>query len=127
LITYCLYAIAGFVMVALTVFAGLTGGSAGLTACLIAALVCIAGAVAGDSIGRLFKDPKQAGIYSLLGMLPRMAIPLAFCMVVVYSRGALFEAGMVHYTLVIYLVLLAVSTVTMTRRMAASSRRGEDL
>lgn len=120
LITYYLYAIAGLLVLGLTVFAAVYGGTQGLAACLIAALVCLAGAIAGESIGRIFEDPKRPGAYRLLGMLPRMGIPLAFCMVVGYSRGALYEAGLIHYTLVIYLVLLAVST-------AAASQRGKDL
>ena len=118
---------AGLAMLLLAFFAGLVGGAPGLTACLIAAAVCIAGAFAGDSIARLFSGHELAGFFSLLGMLPRMGMPLAFCMVVGYWRGPLFEAGFVQYTLAFYLVLLALSTWTMTRRIANSTTGDKDL
>jgi hypothetical protein len=47
----------------------------------------------------------------LLGMFPRMGIPLAVCMIAYLKGGALADAGFVYYILVFYFVTLVVETV----------------
>jgi len=46
----------------------------------------------------------------VLGMLVRMAVPLAFCMAVLKREGSLVESGFAYYLLVFYLVNLVTGT-----------------
>jgi hypothetical protein len=43
-------------------------------------------------------------------MFLRMAIPLAFCIVVALNSPRLRESGLVHYIIIVYLLMLAADT-----------------
>ncbi len=46
----------------------------------------------------------------LLGMAVRMFLPLAACVLVELNRGALSDAGFVHFVLAFYLIALPLDT-----------------
>jgi hypothetical protein len=92
----------------------------------MAAGVCVAGTIGGDLIGQLVPNPTLAGYQHLLGMLPRMGVPLVVCMIVGLDGGVLHVAGLVYYILAMYLMLLAISTVVTANRLAATHSTGKD-
>jgi hypothetical protein len=55
-----------------------------------------------------------------------MGVPLVVCMIVGLDRGVLYSAGLVYYVLVMYLVLLGISTFVMANRIAATNQAGKD-
>jgi hypothetical protein len=93
-------------------------GELGLKASALAAGTCLFGVLGGHWLGRLFVRPSEVGLRVVFGMLPRMGIPLAICLVVGYRRGPLYDAGLVFYVLVMYLIVLATDTFLAVRRIA---------
>ncbi len=89
----------------------LTGGRPGLTCAAIAGVVCLASGVAALWLAGGFGEPQAVSAQVLAGMLPRMGIPLAVCMVVYFQGGMLVESGFVYYILIFYFVTLATDTV----------------
>ena len=100
-------------VVALPLAFSLSGPMGGWTAFAAAAIVWFASAV-GMLIGEMFngflRGANEALVKLLLGMMIRMAIPLAACMIVHLSNGPLAAAGFVFYVLGFYLVALPIDT-----------------
>jgi hypothetical protein len=65
----------------------------------------------GMAVGELFHGPNAALSKLLLGMVIRMAIPLAACLLALLTDSRLAEAGFVFYVLVFYLAALPVDTI----------------
>jgi hypothetical protein len=86
-------------------------GLYGLWAALAAVGVCWAGELVACVIQARFNDESFLVLSTLLGMIPRMFVPLIACAVVIYQRGLLAESGFVYWALVAYLVVLAFHTV----------------
>lgn len=124
-VTFWAYGAFGGFVVALTGVAWMLNGGLGVAVCLMAAVVCLAGAIGGDLIGQVVPDPNLVGYQHLLGMLPRMGVPLVVCMIVGLDGGALHAAGLVYYILAMYLLLLGISTVVTANRLAAIDSTGK--
>ncbi|NIM09785.1 MAG: hypothetical protein GTO53_11750 [Planctomycetales bacterium] len=120
------YGVLGGFVGLLAVVGWLLDGNLGIAVCLVAAVVCLAGAMGGDLIGQVVTAPNLVAYQHLLGMLPRMGVPLVVCMVVALDGGVLQAAGLVYYILPIYLVCLGISTVVTTQRIAATHPAGKD-
>ncbi len=82
----------------------------GVFAACWAAAFCALGAEGGLLIGRPFRHTPQAWLGMLLGMFPRMAIPIGLGLAIQLRGGPLAEAGLLVYLVVFYPVTLAVET-----------------
>jgi len=85
-------------------------GAAGVWAATVAMLVCLGGGVLALVATHWVKGPMQPLATVALGMLARVAAPLACCMVLMIQRGPLLEAGFVVDLLVFYVATLGVET-----------------
>ena len=90
--------------------AGYLGGAAGLAASATAAGLCLLGAELTLVVCHHFRDPKDAWRAVLLAVLPRMGIPLASALILLFVGGGLVKAGVLYYLVVFYPVTLAVET-----------------
>ncbi len=121
-------AVLGLVVLAVYVpvapFAALHRGLMGMAAAALGALFCWLGAECGLLICGLFQDPKLAAQGMLLGMLPRMAIPIGMGLAVQLLGGPLAEAGVLVYLVVFYPVTLSVETVLCLPANAPTTRPG---
>ena len=104
----------------------LQGGS-GLSAAAVAAVVCLVSAIGGMLLSQCLGGPNHAIAGVLSGMMLRMGLPLAVCMIVYLQSGALAEAGFVFYVLAFYLVTLAIDTWMATGRAVGAGPTSEDL
>ena len=84
---------------------------AGATSAAVALVTCLVSGLLALGLVRLFRGPNGVVPQVLLGMLPRMGIPLAVCMLVHLQGGAVADAGFVYYVLAFYFVTLVVETV----------------
>ncbi|MHB0955307.1 MAG: hypothetical protein ACYC6N_01170 [Pirellulaceae bacterium] len=84
---------------------------AGIISALVAWVTCFVSGWMALHLARLFKGPRNVVPQVLLGMLPRMGIPLGVCMIVYLRGGSIAEAGFVYYILAFYFVTLVVETV----------------
>jgi hypothetical protein len=84
---------------------------AGATSAAVALVTCLVSGLLALGLVRLFRGPNNVVPQVLLGMLPRMGIPLAVCMMVHLRGGAIADAGFVYYILAFYFVTLVVETV----------------
>ena len=92
-------------------------GTAGVWAALLAVAVCCGG-LTGAAIAKSIWDGDEFGAAPvLLGIMFRMALPLAACGAVGWQQGWAFEAGFVVWSLIAYPVLLAADTILDVRRM----------
>jgi len=89
---------------------GLLQGRAGLLAAAVAASLCVLGAVLGLALSRLFRSPKHRGLGFLVGMLPRMGVPLGGAAALQLTGGSLAEGGVLFYLLMFYPMSLAMET-----------------
>ena len=85
-------------------------GGVGLAISATAAGCCFLGAELAMVVCHCFRNPETAWRGALLGMIPRMGIPLAFALVIVCKGGALAEGGVLLYLLVFYPITLALET-----------------
>jgi len=85
-------------------------GLLGLAAAGVAALVCALGSAAAAIAASRLSATGQNVSATLLAMMLRMALPLAFCMIIYLQGGPLADAGLVLYLLVFYMVALAADT-----------------
>jgi len=90
--------------------AGLCCGGAGLIAAAVAGALCFLGGASALMVCHLLRDPKFVLHRMLLGMLPRMGIPLGFALFFQLRGGVLAEAGLLYYLVVFYPFTLAVET-----------------
>ena len=58
-------------------------------------MTCLVSGLLALGLVRLFRGPNGVVPQVLLGMLPRMGIPLAVCMLVHLQGGAMADAGFV--------------------------------
>ncbi len=84
-------------------------GERGLTIAGLSAAVCIAGSAVSIVASLMFRAPEKVLNQVLVGMLARMAAPLAF-LAAVYVRGDWMRDLTAGYLLLFYLVTLAVET-----------------
>jgi hypothetical protein len=96
-------------------------GLLGILSALLAAGVCGGGALASLLATGLFRIHGQPVAGVLLGMLIRMAVPLAACVIMFIQGGPLVEAGALVMILVYYLLMLVVETFYLVRLTAARS------
>ena len=90
--------------------AGWMAGSKGLLALAVATAACLAGAVGGEIAGAIFVKRSEALFRLLVGMLLRLAVPLAVLVVLVMRAHELVAAGAAYYLIVQYMVVLAVES-----------------
>ncbi|MHB8970253.1 MAG: hypothetical protein ACYC3X_10650 [Pirellulaceae bacterium] len=83
----------------------------GAASALVALVTCLVSGLLALGLARLCRGPNGVVSQVLLGMLPRMGIPLAVCMMVHLQGGAIANAGFVYYILAFYFVTLVVETV----------------
>ncbi len=86
-------------------------GRFGILAAAIAAFSCLLGGSLALAICGLFRDPRQAFVGVLLGMLFGMGLPLAVGVGCRLAGGALAEAGVMFYLLFFFPITLTVKTV----------------
>ncbi|MGD9648262.1 MAG: hypothetical protein AB7U73_21300 [Pirellulales bacterium] len=92
-------------------------GLAGVQAALVAAGLCVAGAVLGLAAIPLFRGQRAfAGVMG--AMLPRMFVPLAGAIVLRFGKGPLYDAGALYYLIGFYLLNLAIETIWLLPRQA---------
>ncbi len=103
-------------LVILPLGAGLVGLD-GVISAGVAFAVCFAAGLLAMGIVFCFPSSEQVVYQVLLGMLPRMGLPLIACMVIYFLQRPLFEAGFVYYILAFYFVMLAVETILMAGQM----------
>lgn len=96
-------------------------GTAGFWSAVVAGATCLAAAAGGTLFGRLLCGHGNPVAGVLAGMLLRMALPLAACIIVQLMGGFLAHAGFVYWVLLIYLPVLAVETVITVREVAESN------
>jgi hypothetical protein len=101
-------------------FAVLFGGLVGLIASIVAAAVCLAGAMLALVIHGFLTGPESALAALVLGMATRMGLPLASGLAIHLHGGPLAEAGFLYYLVVFYPITLAVETLL---SLPASQRR----
>jgi hypothetical protein len=86
-------------------------GVAGATAVALAALVCALASSVAAVAGNLISKRGHVLAATLLPMLLRMALPLAFCTVVQFRRhGPLVDNGLALYVVGFYMLTLATDT-----------------
>ena len=90
-------------------------GWTGILAALLAAGVCWGGGVASLAIVGMFPAGPQVVHGVLLGMLLRMAAPLAACIVLYKRGGPLVEARVLIMILLCYFVTLIAETCLLLR------------
>lgn len=121
-LTACCFRLAGFLTLALvlvTPLAYLSQGINGALSALVAGGVCLAAAIAGLIVSEIATGSNTASAASILGIIPRMAIPLITCIVIYQNDGPLVEGKLAHYIVFFYLVALAAeTTITVVRRTA---------
>jgi hypothetical protein len=90
-------------------------GWMGILAALVAAGICWGGAIAGLVITGLLRLTSQPVQGVLLGMFPRLAVPLLACVLFARTGGQLVEAGVLVMVLLYYFVTLTVDTLLLVR------------
>jgi hypothetical protein len=93
-------------------------GWLGILAAILAAGVCWGGAVGSLLIAGVFLSTSQALSGVLLGMLFRMAVPLAACLILARSGGPLLPAGAAIMILLYYFITLIADTWLLLRLSA---------
>lgn len=86
-------------------------GWAGVLSASVAGATCLVGGLLAWMLVGMLNGPNNMMPRVLLGMFPRMGLPLAACMVVYLQNGELAAAGFVYYILAFYFVILVVETV----------------
>ena len=85
-------------------------GWAGVASAGLALAISLFSGVLALALSIWCRLPELVVYQVLLGMLPRMGIPLGSCMIVALLGGPLAEAGFVFYIMAFYFVTLAVET-----------------
>jgi hypothetical protein len=99
-------------MAATVVFpiAMVSAGVAGVAAAATAMAICLGSGLLVFWLARYLSSPEAVMYQVLLGMMTRMGISLAACMVIYVRGGWLADAGLVYFLLVFYFVTLAAET-----------------
>ncbi|MCA9247392.1 MAG: hypothetical protein KDA42_09765 [Planctomycetales bacterium] len=105
--------LAVILLAALLVVAPIAGSAWGMmavwSACLAAA-VCLVAALVGLLVAERFRRAGNQVGFLLGGLVPRMVIPLAVCLVIHWLGGPLVDGKAVPMLLLFYLVALSVET-----------------
>ena len=91
--------------------AGFYGGQDGVIAAAVALGLCLSGTGSALVVSHFFRDPDRALHGMLLGMLPRMGIPLSIGLLIHLQNGFLSQSGLLYYLLLFYPVTLTVETI----------------
>ena len=105
-----LFAIVTAAATAAAPVAAAVNGVAGMAADALAALGCVAGASIALAVSRTLRGTTWALPALLLGMMARMAIPLALALGCLVLAPRLANAGLLCYLLIFYPLTLAVET-----------------
>jgi hypothetical protein len=87
-----------------------SSGVAGMAAAAVAMAICLGSGLLVFWLARYLNSPEAVMYQVLLGMMSRMGISLAACMVIYVRGGWLADAGLVYFLLVFYFVTLAAET-----------------
>ena len=87
-----------------------SSGVAGIAAAAVAMAICLGSGLLVFWLARYLSRPEAVMYQVLLGMMSRMGISLAACMVIYVRGGPLADAGLVYFLLVFYFVTLAAET-----------------
>ena len=87
-----------------------SSGVAGIAAAAVAMAICLGSGLLVFWLARYLSSPEAVMYQVLLGMMSRMGISLAACMVIYVRGGPLADAGLVYFLLVFYFVTLAAET-----------------
>ncbi len=104
----------GVVLAALGVvasIAGPIGGGKAVVAAAVPAAVCLVGAVLALIAASICQRREKPLHGMLIGMAPRMGIPLAFAVMAKFLFGGLVRSGALYYLVGFYLVTLGIETV----------------
>ena len=88
-----------------------SSGWMGLAAAATASVACLLAGIVTLAVCRRLRDSDYAPYAVLIGMLPRMGIPLALAAIAIFLPGPLVESGLLVYLVVFYLVTLGLETV----------------
>ena len=94
----------------------------GIIACGLSALTCYSAGCIGLMIGRTFLGPQLAIHGWLVGMLFRIAVPLAL-VALAASRRDLLDVGMVYYVLYFYMIVLVTDVILALPEVASADRQ----
>jgi len=100
-------------------------GSAGVITATVAAGLCWLGAQAALVLARPYRQPQGAWQGMLLGMLPRMGVPLAAGLVFQLRGGMLAQSGLLVYLVVFYPVALWAETILCLPACARPARSAD--
>lgn len=95
----------------------------GCLAAVIAAGVCLGAGVLGLLAGAGVSVTSQSPLGMVAGMLVRMAIPLAACLVFQLRVPVLAKVGIVFYVLAFYAVMLTLETILAVRDLTSASAK----
>ncbi len=90
--------------------AAVHSGWSGTATALFAWFVCLGPGLFSLGLVKSCREPQAAAQMALIGILPRIGVPLAVLMVVYFQGGVLVENGLVYYILVYYFANLIVET-----------------
>ncbi|MCC7085835.1 MAG: hypothetical protein IT427_12605 [Pirellulales bacterium] len=107
-------------VVAMPVGFWLAGGP-GIAAAVVAAVVVWFASALSLMIGEFFHASNEALTSLLFGMLLRVAVPLAACLLVYLSGSTLAKAGFAYFVLGFYFIALPVDTVLVVSKLGGKS------
>lgn len=99
-------AVLGFLLIGAIAYSA--AGVDGLWASAIGSGICLFAILAGLAIEQVITAPDLVPYRVLIGMFPRMGVPLMFCLIVTHQGGRFMDAGLAYVVVVMYLLLLAV-------------------
>lgn len=85
-------------------------GIRGVIAAGLAAIVCLSSSLLGLLVVEVASQRGHFLAGALGSMLPRMGLPLVFCLAMHLTGGPFVEAGVIYYILAFYAATLAIDT-----------------
>jgi hypothetical protein len=107
-------------LVATAPVAAYFGGSEGLLAAGTAMAICLLGGILALVLDHLLASFGLAPYSVLIGMIPRMGLPLGLCAIVYVVGGVLARAGLAYYLLVFYPLMLLVETLLVVPKIESA-------
>lgn len=111
---------AAFLLVAAP-FAWLLYGAAGLVSAAFAAAVCLIASWLALLVTAFFAPPEHAASHVLVGMMLRMALPLAVCLVAAQRREWLIDAGFPGFLIAAFTLGLLAETLLSVSKLQATT------
>ena len=96
------------------------GGSEGLLAAGTAMAICLLGGISALVLDHLLGSIGLVPYNVLIGMIPRMGLPLGLCMIVYVVGGVLARSGLAYYLLLFYPLMLLVETLLVVPKMESA-------